>query len=301
MSKLLIAVFTILSRLPLAVLQAIGSALGWIVYLSSPGYAGRMRQNLAQSGQINNPQHGQKLLRQAIRATGMGAMELLIAWGRPSAAIARLVKNCNHWDIVEEALAQNKGIIFVTPHLGNYDIAGRYLSQRLMQRPQSVALMAMYRPPKLAWLEPLMNAGRVRDGSNTAPATAAGVRMVMKTLKAQQTTIILPDQVPGQGDGVWAPFFGRPAYTMTLVPRLAQMDNVEVILFFGRRLGWGRGFEVVLQRLPEPFSGNKAEDGRRLNQAVESLIRQAPAQYLWSYNRYKTPAGVTPPMEASSS
>ncbi len=167
MSKLLIAVFTILSRLPLAVLQAIGSVLGWVVYLSSPGYAARMRQNLAQSGMASDPQHSQTLLRQAIRATGMGAMELVIAWGRPSASIARLVKNCNHWDIVEEALAQNKGIIFITPHLGNYDIAGRYLSQRLMQRPQPVELMAMYRPPKLAWLEPLMNAGRPKNGAHT--------------------------------------------------------------------------------------------------------------------------------------
>jgi hypothetical protein len=140
----------------------------------------------------------------------------------------------------------------------------------------------------------LMNAGRVREGGLTAPATAAGVRMVMKTLKARQTTIILPDQVPGQGDGVWAPFFGRPAYTMTLAPRLAQMDGVEVILFFGRRLGWGRGFEVEIARLPEPFTGDKTTDGAKLNQAVEQLIRQAPAQYLWSYNRYKTPAGVAP-------
>jgi KDO2-lipid IV(A) lauroyltransferase len=205
-----------------------------------------------------------------------------------------LVKNCNNWHIVEEALAQNKGIIFITPHLGNYDIAGRYLSQRLIKRPQAIQLMAMYRPPKMAWLEPLMNAGRVREGGLTAPATAAGVRMVMKTLKARQTTIILPDQVPGQGDGVWAPFFGRPAYTMTLAPRLAQMDGVEVILFFGRRLGWGRGFEVEIARLPEPFTGDKTTDGAKLNQAVEQLIRQAPAQYLWSYNRYKTPAGVAP-------
>lgn len=294
MSRLLIAVFSILSHLPLAVLQAVGVALGWLVYLSSPRYAARMRENLGQSGLANDAASQRRLLHQAVSATGMGALELVIAWGRSPTSIARLVKNCNNWHIVEEALAQNKGIIFITPHLGNYDIAGRYLSQRLIKRPQAIQLMAMYRPPKMAWLEPLMNAGRVREGGLTAPATAAGVRMVMKTLKARQTTIILPDQVPGQGDGVWAPFFGRPAYTMTLAPRLAQMDGVEVILFFGRRLGWGRGFEVEITRLPEPFTGDKTTDGAKLNQAVEQLIRQAPAQYLWSYNRYKTPAGVAP-------
>ena len=126
------------------------------------------------------------------------------------------------------------------------------------------------------------------------PADVGGVRRLIKALRAREAVGMLPDQVPGSGEGAWLPFFGRPAYTMTLAPRLAQMDGVEVILFFGRRLGWGRGFEVEIARLPEPFTGDKSADGVTLNQAVEMLIRQAPAQYLWSYNRYKTPAGVAP-------
>ena len=83
MSRLLIAVFSILSHLPLAVLQAVGVALGWLVYLSSPRYAARMRENLGQSGLANDAASQRRLLHQAVSATGMGALELVIAWDAP--------------------------------------------------------------------------------------------------------------------------------------------------------------------------------------------------------------------------
>jgi KDO2-lipid IV(A) lauroyltransferase len=157
----------------------------------------------------------------------------------------------------------------------------------------------MYRPPKLAWLEPLMQAGRMRDNARTAPATAAGVRQLMKALKIGEATAILPDQAPGAGEGIWAPFFGRPAYTMTLLPRLAMSANATVLFFFAERLSWGRGFVVHIFPMQGGFSGDKLHDAALLNQNVEALIARAPGQYLWSYKRYKQPAGAPAP-EASA-
>lgn len=143
-----------------------------------------------------------------------------------------------------------------------------------------------------------MQAGRQRGGGSTASADAAGVRQLLKTLKQGGSIIMLPDQVPAPeagGDGVWAPFFGRPAYTMTLLPRLAESTGAVVLLFFARRLPGGRGFAVHIEPPLSPFPKDKTAAASALNHALEKLITLAPEQYLWGYNRYKHPAGAPLP------
>ncbi|MBV8047976.1 MAG: lysophospholipid acyltransferase family protein [Paludibacterium sp.] len=290
MALLVKLLLSALARLPLGWLQALGAVLGRLTLHMSTTYRARMEENLSHSEILANYQLFPKAVKQCAVETGKGALELAIAWCRSPQDIARMVRDCDGWEHVEAAMAAGHGMVFVTPHLGSYDIAGRYISHRL-----PFPLTAMYRPPKLSWLEPVMNAGRARGKGKTAPATGAGVRLLMKALKGGEATIILPDQVPGNGEGVWAPFFGRPAYTMTLVPRLAQIQGVETLLFYGERLPAGAGFKVHIRPLPEPFSGDKTADAAVLNRAIEKLIAECPLQYLWSYNRYKCPAGVEPP------
>lgn len=292
MATLVKLLLSLLARLPLGWLQALGSMLGRLTLGLSPRFAARMEENLRNSKTVANYQVFRQAVKQCAAETGKGALELAIAWCRAPRDIAGMVRQCSGWEYVDAALANGRGIVFVTPHLGSYDIAGRYISYRL-----PFPLTAMYRPPKLAWLEPVMNAGRVRGKGRTAPATSAGVRQLIKALKGGEATIVLPDQVPGNGEGVWAPFFGRPAYTMTLVPRLAQLKGVETLLFYGERLPGGRGFHVHIEPLPEPFTGEREADAARLNRAVETLVRRCPTQYLWSYNRYKCPAGAAPAAE----
>jgi KDO2-lipid IV(A) lauroyltransferase len=106
---------------------------------------------------------------------------------------------------------------------------------------------------------------------------------------------LLPDQVPSRGEGVWAPFFGRPAYTMTLPARLAREHGALVLLVWARRLPRGAGFTLHWHRLDTPLTGEAMADATILNAAMEGLIRACPEQYLWSYKRYKVPAGVKPP------
>lgn len=290
MATLVKLLLSLLARLPLSWLQGLGAALGRLTLRVSPSFRARMEENLNGSKILANYQVSAAAVKQCAAETGKGALELAIAWCREPQDIARMVRDCSGWAHVEAALANGHGIVFVTPHLGSYDIAGRYISHRL-----PFPLTAMYRPPKLSWLEPVMNAGRARGKGRTAPATGAGVRLLMKALKGGEATIVLPDQVPGNGEGIWAPFFGRPAYTKTLVPRLAQIKDVEILLFYGERLPRGQGFHVHILPLPEAFSGDKTSDAATLNRAVEDLIRRAPLQYLWSYNRYKCPSGVTAP------
>ncbi|MGN2393033.1 lysophospholipid acyltransferase family protein [Pelomicrobium sp. G1] len=273
--------------LPLSWLHAIGGVLGRGVYLSSPRYARRLRENLKASGVCPEPRGYRRLLRRTVAETGKAVAELPKVWfGDPRRADA-LVRECRGWEHVEAALAAKRGLILLTPHLGCFEIAGLYLSRRL---PMTI----LYRPPRVRWLEPLMIAGRSRGRAKLATTDLRGVRQLLKALKRGEAIGVLPDQAPGRGDGVWARFFGRPAYTMTLVGRLAEGTGAPVLMVFARRLPRGAGYRLSLTPLPR-LPADPVQAAEALNAAVEALVRQCPEQYLWSYNRYKVPAGVAPP------
>ena len=266
------------ARLPLPFVHAAGWLLGWLIFLFSSRYRQRLRENLQQAQLLSV----QPLV---VGEAGKMLAELLPAWLRLPAQVRSLVISVEGWEAVTHAQAAGLGVIFVTPHLGGYDIAGRYLHGHF-------PITYMYRPPKLAWVETLMNAGREREGARRAPADVRGVRVLLKALKAGEATIVLPDQVPTQGDGVWADFFGKPAYTSVLVPRLAMATGAAVLWFYGERLPGGKGFVLRIRPAPVAFTGDKTHDATQMNTMVENLVREAPAQYLWSYNRYKTPANA---------
>ena len=147
----------------------------------------------------------------------------------------------------------------------------------------------LYRPPRKEVLQPLMEAGRARGQMRTAPADLSGVRKLVKTLRSHEAVGMLPDQVPGAGEGVWAPFFGKPAWTMTLAARLAAVKGVRVIYTWAERLPRGEGYVFRLQAPTEPLSGDLDTDVAIINREVERMILQCPQQYLWGYNRYKGP------------
>ena len=281
----MIWLFRLLGKLPLRINHAIGAALGWAIWYLSSRQRQLMRANLNLYGAYRPADDVAAILRRAVAEQGRGFTELALAWTAPVDDLYALVRECADWRHIEAAKAAQRAIIFVTPHLGCYDIAGRYLESR-------IPVTALYRPPKQRWLQQLMEAGRCRGGGSTAAAGSAGVRTLLKTLKSGGNIIILPDQVPGQGDGVWANFFGKPAYTMTLLPRLALSTDAVVLFFFAERLPQGRGYRVHIEPMHEPFSEDRDIAARQTNVMVEKLIAQAPAQYLWGYNRYKHPAGA---------
>jgi len=244
-----------------------------------------MRDNLAQSHIARDSQHFDELLRESVKESGKAATEVLIAWLRPAEEVAALVQDCRGWEHIEKSLQRGRGTILVTPHLGCFDIAGRYLTGRL-------PITFMYSPPKQTWAAKLMNEGRSRMNATMAPADMRGVRMMLKTLKQGGNICILPDQAPSQGDGVWSDFFGRPAYTMTLIGRLQQSTDADVLMFFGERLADSTGYRVWIDPLDKPLDPSPEKAARQINAAVEKLVRQCPTQYLWSYNRYKKPANA---------
>lgn len=261
-----------------------GGALGRIIFKWDKSYARRLKENLTISHIAKDEAQFEKLLDKNVAESGKAFTELMFAWFRPAEEVASLVKDHRGWEHVENALAKKKSIIFITPHLGCFDIAGRYLTSKL-------PVTFMYSPPKQKWATKLMNEGRERMSATMAPADMRGVRMLLKTLKQGGHICILPDQAPSQGDGVWADFFGKPAYTMTLIGKLQNSTNAEVLMFFGERLPEGQGYRLWVEPLDAPLEDSPEKSARQINVAVEKLVRQCPEQYLWSYNRYKSPAG----------
>ncbi len=268
--------------LPLPLLHVAGWMLGWTMYLLSARYRNQLTQNLNLAGYGADS----RVRREAIAAAGCLLTETPALWLRPQSEVAALVRKVQGLDLVRQAQADGSGIIFLTPHHGCFEITPQYGS---LLFPMTV----MYRPPKLAWVEPVMRAGRERPGVRLATADLNGVRDLMFALRRHEAIGILPDQVPGVGEGEWVEFFGKPAYTMTLAPRLIARKNVVCLLAFARRLPWGRGYDLTLCKLDEPKPGES--EARRMNRCLEELIRLCPGQYLWGYNRYKVPAGTEGP------
>jgi KDO2-lipid IV(A) lauroyltransferase len=282
--------FRLLARLPLGANHALGAFLGYLVFLLSPRYRFRLLDNLKASGVVPNPADVGRIARANAAEIGRGATEIAWALFR-SGEIVGLVREAIGWEAVERLRAQGRPVLFVAPHLGAYDIAGRYLVSRL-------PILAMYRPHKIFWIDQLLREGRNRgaapDGTNVAPANMAGVRMVLKHLKRGGCSMVLPDQVPGQGDGEWADFFGRPAYTMTLVGRLQESTGAAIVFCYAERLPKAAGYRLHLHPLDEPLPTERHLAARKVNENVERLVRECPTQYLWGYNRYKRPAGAPP-------
>ncbi|AVR90085.1 lysophospholipid acyltransferase family protein [Thauera aromatica] len=275
---LLDLLFRLLSRLPLPWLHRLGGWMGWLAYWASPSYARRLRANLANAlGREDDA-----VRRAAIAEAGRQALELPFLWLRPASEVVAAAVRTEGWELVEQARAEGAGILFITPHLGCFEITAQCIAAQ-------IPITVLYRPPRKAALQPLMEAGRARGRMRTAPADVSGVRRLVKTLRSHEAVGMLPDQVPGAGEGVWAPFFGKPAWTMTLAARLAAVKGVRVIYTWAERLPRGAGYVFRLQAPAEALSGELEADVATINREVERLILQCPQQYLWGYNRYKQP------------
>ncbi|MDI3492067.1 MAG: Kdo2-lipid lauroyltransferase/acyltransferase [Thauera sp.] len=272
--------FRLLSRLPLSCLHRLGSWAGWLVYRASPSYARRLRENLFNA--LGREDEG--VLRAAIAEAGRQALELPWIWLRPAEEVVAAAVRTEGWELVEQARADGAGILFITPHLGCFEITAQCIAAK-------IPITVLYRPPRKPELQPLMEAGRARGQMRTAPADLSGVRKLVKTLRSQEAVGMLPDQVPGEGEGMWVPFFGKPAWTMTLAARLAAVKGVRVIYTWAERLPRGEGYVFRLQAPTEALTSELEADVAIINREVERIILQCPQQYLWGYNRYKQPRG----------
>jgi len=257
-----------------------GVVIGWLMYWCFPSYSNRVRVRLSDAGLCASEGECRALLKEASRQAGKAASEWGLVWFAPRATIDRLCIECDGWSAVETARLQARGVIFLIPHLGSFPMAVRYLARHL-------PVTALYRLPRQRWLNPIMMAGSENADLAMAPTNMKGIENLLRALRRGEAIVLPPDQAPNSGGGVWADFFGRPAYTMTLAKKLQRATDAALIAAFAERLPYGQGFRLEFHPVP---AENFDEAG--LNRVIEEMVRRCPAQFQWSYNRYKIPRGA---------
>jgi KDO2-lipid IV(A) lauroyltransferase len=272
----------LIAALPLTIVQVIGATLGFLAYIGSKQYRALFRPQYEAVIKARNLPFK---LWAAVRASGMLFSDSLWIWRNPQKALALV--EVQNWDLVQAAINEGHGLVMLTPHLGGFEIIPRVLAQHF---PATI----LYRPSRQAWLNEVVEEGRAYPNMHFVPTNLNGVRQMTRALTRGEAIGILPDQVPSGGDGVWVPFFGRPAYTTPLPARLANRNNTPVVMFTAKRKGLGQGWLMQATRLP-PLSEDATIGAAQLNAAIENAVLVAPEQFIWSYNRYKHPSGAELP------
>ncbi|MFC5582012.1 lipid A biosynthesis acyltransferase [Rhodanobacter terrae] len=285
---LLYLLLRLLALLPLRMLHGIGSGLGRLLLWRR----GRMVRNTAANLRIARPQldeAGQEaLLREVMIESGRSVSEIVKVWGAGAERALELVREVRGAALLDAALAAGNGVIIAAPHLGCWELLNYWLCRRT---PMAI----LYRPPRIAAIEGLLRKVRGALAPEQVRADGAGVRTLYKRLAAGGTVGILPDQKPRAGEGQIAPFFGREALTMVLLPRLAARTGATVLFAFAERLPRGTGYRIHL--LPAPPGLADADLGsacRALNQGVQNSVELAFAQYQWQYKRYSADGLISP-------
>lgn len=271
-------IFKGLGFLPLSFLQNMGTALGLLGSVLPGRYQARARENL----RLAYPEATPAMDRAAMVELLQMFLELPYLWASRHAHKLNSIIQCDHWWMIDEALAAGKGVILISPHIGAFEMLGPFYSRRHKAT-------VIYKEPKMVWLRKLIDAIRQTSELKLVPANQSGVKALVKTLLKGQTIGLLPDQVPALGDGVYAPFFGKDAYTITLVQRMQSIRNSPIFTVGLERLANGRGYYFHIVPMNEPLSEEPTQAATQMNEALEQMIRKMPTQYLWGYNRYKEP------------
>ena len=275
--------------LPLPVIHGLGVVIGWGLILIPNRSRQTSEVNIALCWPELSAHARRKLLRSSLIETGKTIIESGALWLRPGNSTLSLIKRVEGGELVEEALTRGAGVILATPHMGAWECAGLYCASRFN-------ITCLYRPLKMAGLEQLVQKARSRLGGSYIPATGRSIRILYRTLQQGNAAAMLPDQEPQAGTGIFSQFFGIPAYSMVFLARLAEKSGAPVIFVWCERLSRGRGYQLHFRAIPDASNpANMHAAVNATNKAVEDCIRECPAQYQWSYRRFRTrQAGEAP-------
>lgn len=270
----------LLGLLPLRFLHGVGAVIGRF----SLWRGGKTVRNTEVNLSIVRPglddAARQLLLRQVMEESGKSITEIAKIWGSDAERALDMVREVRGEALMDEALAAGKGLIIAAPHLGCWELLNYWLCRKT---PMAI----LYRPPRIAAVEQLLRKVRGALAPEQVRAEGAGVRTLFKRLGAGGTIGILPDQKPREGEGQFAPFFGREALTMVLLPRLASRTGATVLFAFAERLPRGEGYRIHLLPAPEGLGdADQVVACTALNRGVEACVERAFAQYQWHYKRF---------------
>lgn len=267
----------------------LGIITGWLLWLFPTRKRRFTRINLELCFPRQSAKERSKLLRLSLVETCKTIYELplLLTIKDP----LRLIKKVSGEEFIQQPIAEGQGVIISAPHLGAWELVGLYCSHHY-------PMTNLYRPKSRAdKLNNFIRKGRQRLGAKLVPTDATGIRSLYTALNKGEMIGILPDQNPGAGTGIFAPFFGVQTNTMVLLSRLASRTGARVVYAYAERLPWSRGFHLHFLPAPEAiYSENINESLTALNLGVEQCILLKPEQYWWSYNRFRVRPPGEPPV-----
>lgn len=272
------ALISLLGRLPLRVLHRLGAALGRLALRFDNRECRVTRRNLELCLPELSVDERECLLAATLAQAGCTLTETCALWTRPLTENLGLIREVVNEDLFRQALSAGTGLVIAAPHLGNWELLNQYLAA-------NTPISIVYRPARQGFTEVLLRRVRQHPGVSQVRAEAAGVRQLFRDLKSGGTLGILPDQQPKQGEGEFAPFFGLPALTMTLLTRLLERTDADVLFAYAERLPDSAGFRMVF--LPPPQALRDATNPvAALNAGVEACVRRVLPQYQWGYKRF---------------
>lgn len=285
-ARLAILMIGLLARLSLGMAQWLGKWLGRFVFFVDASPARVTRQNLEACMPGLSVIERRQLAKKSMEETGKTLFEMGAVWEWPPERTMALVMSVEGESLL--ARSATEGMLFLAPHLGNWEIMGLYLASRF-------PIAALYAPPKLEGFDSYMRDVRERNGSTLIPATQRGVIRLFSVLKSHGVVGVLPDQEPDLSGGIFVPFFGVEANTMKLVSKMVQKTAPKVLVCVAYRLPDARGFKVIFRNVdPDIYDPDLYKSVRALNHTVEQMVMLAPEQYQWEYKRFKRRPGTQP-------
>ncbi len=289
-ASLIIPALKLAGRLSLPVAQRIGRVLGslgwWLPSRSRKVTSANIELCFPELSR-NERQH---LVRSSLRHTGQTFMEIPLIWEWPVERCLGLIREIEGEELVTEALAGDRGMVLLAPHLGNWELVGLYFSSRYQ-------MAALYSPPHIQEFEDYMVKVRGRIGSELVRGDRRGLARLVALLRNGGIAGILPDQSP-RGKGItYAPFFNVEVRTMTLASKLVQKSGATPLMAFAQRLKDSEGFRLVIRRCePGIDSADPVAAATAMNLSIERCVREIPEQYQWEYKRFRhrTPGEVNP-------
>ena len=282
--RLALTVLKLVGMLPLRWSRRLGELVGHAAVLTRGDSLRISRINLQQCYPAMDEREREQLARQSVIHTAMTGFEVATIWHQPWSRSEDQIVRVRNQQLLKDGVDEGQGVLVLMPHTGNWEIFGMYLATL---GPST----ALYAPPKIAALDPLIRAGREATGANMVPTNVHGVRALLKALKGGDIVMVLPDQEPDTSGGDFAPFFGRPALTMTLAHNLLKRTKARCVFGFGKRVE--DGFELVFLPAEQAiYSDEQKVSLAAMNRGVEACIAEAPEQYQWEYKRFRrTPEG----------
>lgn len=277
-------------KLPFLVAQVIGALMGYILWLLPSESKHVTEINLRKCFPEKTDSWYKSVGRKSLIQSSIMMLEIAPLWTRPFVWGKQFIVSVDGEELINEAARKNKGILFITPHLGNWELLSQYIASRFQ-------VTAMYRPAKLQAIDKIIINSRSEPGTIMAPTNIRGVKQIKDCLNAGGTTVIFPDQVPHKRGGVHVPFFATSCFTGVLVPRLLRStervnNEITPLCIYCHRIGIGKGFEVRVRAVSSDIHSNDATVATTaLSQTIESVVLENIEQYQWSYKRFKEEGG----------